>query len=428
VRAKGATIWVMRLVIASCLLLCGFVLAQEKAAPQQEPKSVTVPATIDHNRVVIDADFLLPSNSWHSIHAWVDNGNPDLYLSRRVATLLGLAVTCGEQECTAPAPRQIAVGGMLIPLTGVKEAKIPLRPVSAAAVLAAGMNVEINLPASVLRHYDVLIDFPGHTFSIGVPGTIHFHGASGKVLVNADNGLIQVPSKIENKKYNLGLDLGACISFLDEDVFDGVQAAHPGLPHMTGAVGSANMWGADAETKWKVMRVDRVQYGPMFLTDVAVVALPKAVQDFFQKRAGVPTAGLVGSNIFLNYRVGLDYAHSMVYFDIGKTFEFPDFDVIGLVLRPQDDGGYTILGVANFDGKPSVPTGPDGVQPGDHLEAINDIPVHGVTMGQVWAMLGGMPGQERRLRIERGGKEFTVSAKVQHFLAEVPDEKESKRK
>ena len=65
---------------------------------------------------------------------------------------------------------------MTIPLTGVKEAKIPLKPVSAAAVLAPGMNAEINIPSSILRQYDVLIDFPDHKFSIGAPGTIHFQG------------------------------------------------------------------------------------------------------------------------------------------------------------------------------------------------------------------------------------------------------------
>ena len=316
---------------------------------------------------------------------------------------------------------------MLIPLTGIKEAKIPLKPVSAANVLAAGMNVEINIPASVLRRYDVLIDFPEQEFSIALPGTLHFQGSSGKVLINPENGLIQVPSKIENKKYNLALDVGASISFLGEDVFDPLAAAHPGWPHMTGAVGSSNMWGADAETKWKIMRLDRVQYGPLFLTDVPMVALPKEVETFFQKRAGMPTAGLIGSDVLLHYRVGLDYAHSTVYFDIGRTFEFPEFDVIGLVLRPEDDGAYTILGVADIDGKPSLPTGPNGVQAGDQLQAVNGIPVHGATMGQVWSRLRGTPGQERRLTLERAGKELTVTATVQHFLPEAPDEKDKRK-
>ena len=325
--------------------------------------------------------------------------------------LLGLAVSCNDQECSSPPPREIIVGGMKIPLAGVKEAKIPLKPVNAASVLAPGMNAEINLPSSILRHYDVLVDFPGHKFSIGAPGTIHFRGSSGKVQINAENGLIQVPSQIENKKYNLALDLGASISFLSDEVFDKLATAHPDWPHMTGAVGSANMWGLDEEPKWKVMRVDRVQYGPLFLANVALVDFPKDRMDFFEKRAGIPTVGLIGSNALLNYRVGLDYAHSTVYFEFGRTFNFPDFDVIGLTLRPEDDGRFTILGVADIDGKPSVSEGADGVQPGDHLIAVDGIPVRGSTMGQVWAMLGGTPGQERKLTIERAGKEFTVTAR-----------------
>ncbi|HEY3618284.1 MAG TPA: hypothetical protein VGK96_15840, partial [Candidatus Sulfotelmatobacter sp.] len=387
-----------------------------------------VPAAIDHNRVVINADLALPNGSTERVRAWVDNGDPDLYLSRRLATLLGLAVSCNDHECSSPPPQDMHVGGMKIDLTGIKQVKIPLKPVDAASVLAPGMNVEINLPSSILRHYDVLIDFPSRKFSIGAPGTIHFRGPSGKVQINAENGLIQVPSQIENKKYNLALDFGASVSFLSEDLFDKLAAAHPDWPRMTGAVGSANMWGTDPETMWKVLRVDRLQYGPLFLANLVVVGMPKDWTEFFAKRAGMPTAGLLGSNALLNYRIGLDYAHSTVYFEFGRTFNFPDFDVIGLTLRPEDDGRFTILGIADFDGKPSVPLGSDGVQPGDHLVAVNDIPVRAATMGQVWNMLGGTPGQERKLTIEHGGRQFTVAARVQHFLGELPDEKESKRK
>ena len=406
-------------------LFCRVGFAQEQTLTAAEPKSVTVPAAIDHNRIVINVDIALPDGSTKTIHAWVDNGNPDLEMSRRLATLLGLTVTCSDKECSAPAPSRIVVGGMAMPLSDVKQANVPLKP---ATVMAAGMDADINIPSSVLRHYDVLVDFPGHKFSIGLPGTIHFQGSSEKVQINPENGLIQVPSKLENKKYNLALDLGSSTSFLSDELFEKLATAHPDWPHMTGAVGSANMWGTEEETQWKVMRVDRVQYGPLFLTNVAAVALPKATVDFFQKRAGLPTAGLIGSNVLLNYRVGLDYARSMVYFDIGRMFNFPDFDVIGLVLRPEDDGQYTILGVADFEGKPSVPSGADGVQPGDHLVAVNGIPVKGSTMGQIWSMLGGTPGQERILTIEHAGKEFTVTANVQHFLGEAPEEDKKKRK
>jgi len=428
--ASGATIRNMKACLAPCawLLLCGFIPAQQKPATLLESNSVTVPAAIDHNRIVIQVEAELPDGSTQRVRAWVDNGNPDLYLSRRLATLLGLAVSCGDQECASPPPKEISVGGMKISLTSVKEAKIPLKPVSAASVLAAGMGVEINLPASVLRHYDVLVDFPGHKFSIGAPGTIHFRGPSGKVQINAENGLIQVPSQFEKKKCNLALDLGASISFLSPELFDQLASSHPDWPHMTGGVGPANMWGREEELKQKVMRVDRLQYGPLFLANEVVVEFPEAAIEFFAKRAGMPTAGLIGSNALLNYRVGLDYAHSTVYFEFGRMFSFPDFDVIGLTLRPEDDGRFTILGVAEFEGNPAVAQGPDGVQPGDHLVAVDGIQTGGSTLGQVWAMLGGTPGQERTLTIERGGRQFKVAAKVRHFLAELPDEKDRRKK
>jgi C-terminal processing protease CtpA/Prc len=115
-----------------------------------------------------------------------------------------------------------------------------------------------------------------------------------------------------------------------------------------------------------------------------------------------------------------------VYFDLGTTFKASDFDVVGLILRPEDDVRYTILGIADFDGKPSVSGGQDGAQPGDHLVAVDITPVPGSTMGQVWSLLQGQPGQERKLTLERGGKQFTVVAKVQHFLGETQEKEGNK--
>src|SRR3984957_11689692 len=319
-------------------------------------------------------------------------------------------------------------GDMPISLANIKEVKIPLKPVSAATVMVPGMSAEINPPASILCHYDVLVDFPDREFTVAQPGALKFKGISGKILINAGNGLIQVPSQIENKKYNLALDLGASISFLSEDLYDKLQSAHPDWPHMTGAVGPANMWGQDEEPKWKLLRVDRLQYGPLYLTSVPMADFSKERMSWFEKRAGAATIGLLGSDALLNYRVGLDYAHATVYFDIGSTFKAPDFDVIGFTLRPEDDGRFTILGIADLDGKPSVPGLADGIQIGDHLIAVDGIPVPDSTMGQVWSLLEGTPGQERKLTVERNGNKFDVVAHVQHFLGEVPDEKDTKKK
>jgi hypothetical protein len=403
------------------MLLPGIALAQTN---NSEPKSVTVPITLDHNRVVIDVYLPLPDGSTKRIRGWVDNGNPDLELSRRAATLMGLNLICNDKECTAPPPHEITIGGMKVSLSAAKQARIPLKPVNAATVAFPGMSAEINLPATVLRNYDVLIDFPDREFTLAAPGTLKFKGMSTKIQITAASGLVQIPSQIENKKYNLALDLGSSFSFLSPAVSAKLLAAHADLPHMTGAVGHANMWGLDNEATMQLLRVERLQYGPIFLTGVAMAEFPKEAMDSFEKRAGIPTVGLLGSNALLNYRVGIDYAHSTAYFEIGSTFKAPDFDVVGLILRPEDDTRFTILGITDFEGKPSVPE----VQPGDHLVAVDSTPVPDSTMGQVWSMLEGQPGQERKLTVERAGKQFTVMAKVQHFLAEPPDDAGGKGK
>jgi hypothetical protein len=413
-------------------ILTTAVLAQNapKLAPQAELKSVTVPITLSHNRVVIEVGLPLPDGTTQRVHAWIDNGNPDLYLSRRLFERTGGSLSCDGQLCSGSPPVEMTIGGMTIALGGrapgfgIKEARIP----AGSAPIAPGLDVEINIPSTVLRNYDVLINFPDHEFTIARPGSLKFNGVQAKAIVNPTNGLVQIPSQIENKKYNLALDLGESISFLSGELFDKLSAAHPDWPHMTGAIGPANVRGSDDEPAWKLMRVDRVQYGPLFLTDVPVVDFPRDGITSFENGAGVSTAGLLGSEAMLNYRVGLDYAHATVYFDIGRTFNFPGFDVIGLTLRPEVDGRFSILGVADYDGKPSVPQGQEGVQAGDHLVAVDGIPILGSSLGQVWSMLGGSPGTERTITIERGGKQLTVVAKVQHFLGETDKSDKSRGK
>jgi hypothetical protein len=407
-------------------ILGAAVVAQStpQPAPPSQPKSVTVPITLDQDRVVIDVDLPLPDGSTERLRGMVDNGTPDLYMSKRVAALMGLGVNCDGQICTGTPNSQavaleILIGGMEISLSPATKIKVPA---STSAVIP-GMGAEINIPSTVLRNYDVLIDFPGRKFAIGQPGTLKFYGAKSKMLLDPGNGLIQIPGKIENKNYDLGLDLGSSINFLSEELFDELSAAHPDWPHMTGAVGPFNV-GEPSDEKRKLMRVERLQFGPLFLTDVAVADPPGTQTPFFGERAGNAAAGLLSSEALINYRVGLDYAHSTVYFDIGRTVRFPDFDVVGLILSPENGTGFTIIGVAHFNGQPSVPD----VQAGDHLLAVDDNPVADFSLGQVWSLLEGSPGQERKLTIARAGKQFTVVAKAEHFLGDAPRNEDEKRK
>jgi hypothetical protein len=418
---------------AACVvvIVTAAVFAQNAPKPPPKPESATVPVTLDQGRVVIDVDLPRPDGSTERIRGWVDNGNPDLYMTQRVANLLGFTVRCDGQICSAtPKSPQvsldIAIGGMKISLTQVGEKTRAIKVPRGTPALAPGMSAEINIPSSVLHNYDILFNFPDRQFTIARPGSLKFNGVKSKMLVNATTGLIQIPSKIENKNYDLGLDLGSSVSFLSPELFAKLSRAHADWPRMTGAVGPFNTGELTDETKLKLMRVDRVQYGPLFLTYVPVAEFPAELPaelasdvpaDLLNDRLTAvfedrPTAGLLSAEALMNYRIGFDYARSTVYFDIGRTIRFPDFDVIGLILRPEGDTAFAIAGVADFDGKPSVPN----LQLGDRLIAIDEIAIADSTLGQVWALLEGSPGQERRLTIERASKRFAVAAKVQHFL------------
>ena len=167
--------------------------------------------------------------------------------------------------------------------------------------------------------------------------------------------------------------------------------------------------------------------GRCFLANVAVVDFPKDTDGIFRKARGRTDRRPDG----LERVAQLSRRARLCAFDrllrvSAACSTFPDFDVIGLILRPEDDGRFTILGVADFEGKPSCRR-TMASRPGDHLVAVDGIPVHGSTMGQVWTMLGGTPGQERKLTIERGGQAIHRRGEGQHFLGELPDEKEEEK-
>ncbi len=393
---------------------------------QTSAKPVTVPITLDHNRTIIDVYLSLPDGKSKRVRGWVDNGNAELWMTEALAQQLGLALQgdakpalYGKQRAVQ-APNSLQIGGLRISLAGVHEAQAILERES----VAPGCSAEITIPSIVLRSYDVLFDFPNRQFTIGMPGSIPFKGVGSKILLDSKNGLIQVPSKIERQQVNLALDLGASITLLSGERIGELHKAEPSWPYMIGGVAAGNMWGGEEETRWPMLRIPSIQFGEVMLTNVASASFPDEELKWFQNRAGVPTMGLIGANSLIDDRVGIDFVHSMIYLERANHASAPDMDVVGLMLRPESDGHYTIIGIADYDGKPSVPD----VRTGDILVGVDGAPATGATMGQVWSLLGGTPGQVRTLTLEREGKRFTVKASVLRFLAAQPKPVKTPRK
>jgi hypothetical protein len=375
----------------------------------QEPKAVTVPVTLDHNRVVIDVYLPLPDGSTKRVRAWVDTGSTEMNISQRVGELYG-ALKCKAQTCESSIPPEIQISGAKISLAGMQSAHAPTE--GAKDLMVPGMSAEITLPASLLRHYDVVVDYANRQFTIGPPGSVKFQGQAVKAQINP-TGLVKVTGQVQSNPISLLLDTGSGISFIAVERFAKWHAADPAWPYLKGAVGAANLFGAPDEPDRELLRIPSVHLGPSVLSGMVFANLPSATLNPLNQRLGPETNGLLGGEAFRNCRVGIDYAHQTVFIDVvGRSFA-PDLDVVGLTLHPETDGRFTVLAVLEFEGKPAVPE----VKPGDTLVGVDGAPATGATLGQVWSLLGGTPGQTRTLTLERAGKRFTVDARVQRFLA-----------
>jgi hypothetical protein len=279
-------------------------------------------------------------------------------------------------------------------------------------VMVAGMSPEITLPASLLSNYDVLVDYANRQFTIGPPGSVKFQGQAVKARINPV-GFVNVTGQVKSEPVSLLLDTGSGISFIAPDRFAKWQGADPALPYLKGAVGAANLWGSPDEADRELLRIPSVHLGTPTLSGVIFASLVPATLNQLNERVGAETNGLLGGEAFRNCRVGIDYAHQTVYIDSVGHNAAPDMDVVGLTLHPETDGRFTVLAVLEVEGKLAMPE----VKPGDALVGVDGAPATGATLGQVWSLLGGTPGQTRTLTLERAGTRFTVDARVQRYLA-----------
>ena len=389
--------------------------------------SVTVPFTLDHNRMLIQAEFLTPTGSWLPVRLWVDSGNPELLLASRCAADLGTPVPADSASLPVSAPAGLRIGGMTLDLAGVSA-----RAMNEPRWLFSTMQIDANLPSTVLARYDVVFDYPTRTLTIAAPGSLPLRGTPLPIAVHPRTGIVQVDARIGHDTLSFALDNGASYSFTSIGVLTRLMKGLPGAPQMTGAYGCANIWGWwPDEASWKVIRIPRILCSApaadaasaapgtaLEFTEIGMVGVPDfyaggvSLGTRYSRKTARPVVGFLGPNAFRNYRVHIAYSRGLVAFEQGTTPSLPDMDIAGLTLQPSPDGGWDILGVAQHNGT-SIAI---GIQPGDRLVAIDGFAVTGETMGTVTDKLRGTPGDHRVLMIERNGVRTTVVATVQRLM------------
>jgi hypothetical protein len=369
--------------------------------------AATVPVSIDHNRLIVDVDLVRPDGGVRRAAAWVDTGNQYLIVVQDLARELGIddslldAGSDHSVESSSPAPA-MAIGGVALTTDGVG---VRVRP---GTWVQNGVPAEMFLPASALRGLHVVFDGPARQMTVAPPGVLTPHGEPVPCRVNPETGLLMIEATVEGEPVSLGVDTGSAGTWVSRTVAERWPDHVPDLAWAVGAAGSANFFGNPFETQGALTSLPELGIGSLRVTDVAVLALGQSLFDWYSEKSAAPVSGFLGSNAIDRCRLEIDWPQSMTWWEVGPEPAQRDLDIVGLTLRPEPDGSFTVAGVVIRDGVPTV----TGVEPGDVLLRVGELNVPGSTMGEVVGALRGRPGEVLELELQRDAERITVEAQV----------------
>jgi len=400
--------------LASTLILAAHTehgalrIGREAASSSQV---ATVPFHLDHNRMILEVEFVRPDGSLRRTTAWVDTGSQFLGLSEALARELGLATptpsgTSGGRPMpsSSPAPPLRLAG---LPLKTV-DVEVRIHP---GTRLWPGLPAEAVLPASALRESQVIFDYPAHRLTIARHGTLTPRGVPVPCRVHAATGLFLVEVELDGERVALGLDTGSAGTWISTRLTNAWQKRHPEWPAALGAVGSTNFFGFPFETEGVVMRLPDLKIGSLSVRDVPLLGVSQELFDWYSQKSAAPVVGFLGANVLKRFRLETDFVRQTTYWQPAAEVDSGDLDIVGLTVRPEADGGFTVAGVTWKKGRPTV----EGIESGARLLKVGELDVTGATMGEVVEALRGRPGETRRLVVDQNGATRTVEAPVTRF-------------
>ena len=372
--------------------------------PGPGPASVTVPFEMDHNRMFVEVEFLRPDGTVRKARAWMDTGNEALVLQEPLARELGYDVPAGEAGTWVLLPK---APGLRLDGWPLDSADVPAGVLRGPRV-RPGLLVEAQLPASLFRKCHVILDYPARRLTVARPGALKPRGVPVPCRVNDKTGLFLVEAIADGEILALGVDNGSSYTWVSDTLTKAWSGRHPDRPYAVGAAGAANFFGFDFESEGTLMRLPELRIGGVRAPGVGVLGASQGLFEWYSKKSAGPVKGFIGANVLKGFRVEIDFPARTTYWEAGPAADSFDLDIVGLTLRPDADGGYTVAGVVVKDGRRAV----EDVRPGDRLVRVDALDTAGAAMGAVVDAMRGTPGMTRTLVLEREGKPFVVKAKT----------------
>lgn len=374
-----------------------------------EAASVAGTATflIDGNRIYAELGFVRPDGSLHPALAFVDMGSAAMTLRQPLFH---------ELRLDRHRPLRFKVGNLLI---DVPADEVSLEP-GAGSPMGPRLRVEAVLPAGILQRYRLEIDYLRRTITLSQHQTQRPEGVPVPFRLDADTGLIAVPTSIDGSAYWITVDSGSAYTWVRARAAQLWLRSHSDWERGRGAVGPSNMMmsGDSTETAGTLLRVPAMSIGPLRLGSVGVLAageghlLPDGTGlfDWYSQKNAVPVLGWIGGNVLQGFRLTIDYPSRISYWLRQKGSEPGVLEQVGITLQYKDHS-FVIAGIATQSGRPTV----GGILPRDRLIQVDQLDTATATWGQIYEALHGKAGQARRLVLERNGRRFAIEATVTAF-------------
>ena len=390
-------------VLAAAAVLC---LAPGCRPDRPEQAAAAAPFVLDHNRIMVNVEFVRADGSLRPATAWVDTGTQFLTVTGPLSEDLGLELTRqtggdGRTVVTASTPPGLRLAGVPLDLEG-----IAVRAQGNTVVWPA-IHADATIPAAVFRNRRVVFDYPARRIVLPAEDAPLPEGTAIPCRVNLETGLIQIEAEADGEPVQLGVDTGSAGTWVSRTVVETWLARHPEWPRATGAAGSANFFGFPSEAEGVLVRLPELGLGALRARDVAVLGQRPGMFDWYSTKSAGTVAGFIGANVLQGYRIEVDYPRATTTWLPGPP-PSGDLDIVGLTLRPLSAGGFIVAGVVTRNDDPVVA----GILPGDRLRRVDDLDADGARMGEVIQALRGRPGASRTLIVEHEGKLVTVHAQV----------------
>jgi hypothetical protein len=417
----------MRKILLSAALLLGSAasfadeempsMAGKFTVPANLPPTA-IPLTIEGDQILFEVEAEGPKGKKRKLLVNLNMGHGFSGWQKHVYDELGFVRHTPVKFRIGPVPIETAAGMSAM----FDDAAYPKRQL---IVFFFTHKVEGMVETGVLQNFDIALDYSKKTLTLASPGTLPHDGEAVPIRLKPETGVATVDVMVDGKPYPMVIDTGGPYTWIRPGISAGWLTAHPDWARGKGAVGQANYWMSDvpAEQEGTLIRVPEAQIGSLKIANFGVLGTDprmggtfgtdstEALYDDWQKNntPGGEVAWL-GANILKHYRITIDYKARMSWWKKIDDIDPHELDQVGISFV-YDKGVYSVGRVVTKDGKPTV----TGVEKGDKIVSIDDAPVKAWSRDQLFAALGGKPGDLHRVTVERDGKTLTLSLPVTAF-------------